>query len=110
MPHNVSYGQHGFNSPPMINTGGPQSPGMSSGGIPSPGSVHSSRSGMQVCFLRSLFIEFRCVLFLKISFLLNSGVLCFKTIIRNCSWPGQSDSGSWGCPLSIRFVKFPANS
>ena len=50
MPLNVSYGQHGFNSPPMINTGGPQSPGMSSGGIPSPGSVHSSRSGIQVCW------------------------------------------------------------
>ena len=41
MPHNVAYGQNGFNSPPMINTGGPTSPGMSSGGIPSPGSVHS---------------------------------------------------------------------
>jgi len=46
MPHNVSYGQNGFNSAPQINTGssppgagaaGPLSPGMSSGGIPSPG-------------------------------------------------------------------------
>ncbi len=49
MPHNVAYGANGFNSPPMINTGGPTSPGMSSGGIPSPGSVHSpAPSGMQV--------------------------------------------------------------
>ena len=52
IPTNVSYSQHGFNQPPMINTagptggmgpmsspglsGGPTSPGMSSGGIPSP--------------------------------------------------------------------------
>lgn len=66
MPHNVSYGQKGFNSgPPQINTNspgpsgaGPLSPGMSSGGIPSPagsGPVHSpsppaSSSGMQSPF------------------------------------------------------------
>jgi hypothetical protein len=49
MPHNVAYGQNGFNSPPMINTAGPASPGMSSGGIPSPGSVHSPPTpGLQV--------------------------------------------------------------
>ena len=49
MPHNVAYGQNGFNSPPMINTCGPQSPGMSSGGMPSPGSLHSpTSSGLQV--------------------------------------------------------------
>jgi hypothetical protein len=49
MPHNVAYGQNGFNSPPMINIGGPTSPGMSSGGMPSPGSVHSPPPpGLQV--------------------------------------------------------------
>jgi len=52
MPHNVSYGQNGFNAAPQINTnspppgaaGGPLSPGMSSGGIPSPGSAVNSPS------------------------------------------------------------------
>ena len=62
IPTNVSYSQHGFSQPPMINTGGgpggggmgpmsspsgvsgPTSPGMSSGGIPSP---HSSGGGPQ---------------------------------------------------------------
>ena len=57
IPTNVSYSQHGFSQPPMINTGGgpggggmgpmsspsgvsgPTSPGMSSGGIPSPHSA-----------------------------------------------------------------------
>ena len=56
IPTNVSYSHHGFNQPPMINTGGgpssmsmsspglssPTSPGMSSGGIPSP---HSAGAG-----------------------------------------------------------------
>jgi len=68
MPHNVSYGQNGFNTAPQqINTinspastaggsaagaGGPLSPGMSSAGIPSPGSVNSPppSSGMQSPF------------------------------------------------------------
>ena len=53
MPANVSYSPHGFNSPPMLSNNnsqmqqqqqgqaqpfgaGPQSPGMSSGGLPSP--------------------------------------------------------------------------
>ena len=51
MPHNMSYSQNGFASPPPhINTGGPLSPGMSSGGLPSPGSSVNSPppSGMQV--------------------------------------------------------------
>ena len=50
MPHNMSYSQNGFNSPPHINTGGPLSPGMSSGGLPSPSSSINSPppSGMQV--------------------------------------------------------------
>ena len=50
MPHNMSYSQNGFASPPHINTGGPLSPGMSSGGLPSPSSSINSPppSGMQV--------------------------------------------------------------
>jgi len=52
MPHNVSYGQSGFNSggggaPPGSSpppSSGPLSPGMSSGGIPSPGSAMNPTS------------------------------------------------------------------
>ena len=59
MPHNMSYSQNGFGSPPpLINTGGPLSPGMSSGGLPSPGSSINSPapSGTQVGFLGILII------------------------------------------------------
>ena len=50
MPHNMSYSQNGFASPPHVNTAGPLSPGMSSGGLPSPSSCINSPppSGMQV--------------------------------------------------------------
>jgi len=71
MPHNVSYGQSGFNSggpggggngggpapgtsPPPPSGAGPLSPGMSSGGVPSPasppGASAASSSGMQSPF------------------------------------------------------------
>lgn len=41
MPQNVYYNQNGFNSPPILHhmNQDPLSPGMSSGGIPSPGPV-----------------------------------------------------------------------
>ena len=49
MPVNIYYNQSGFSAPPMIHnqrpsgshSGVPLSPGMSSGGIPSPGPVMS---------------------------------------------------------------------
>ena len=50
MPANMAYSQNGFGSPPHINTSSPLSPGMSSGGLPSPSSSINSPppSGMQV--------------------------------------------------------------
>ena len=48
MPHNIYYNQNGFSAPPMngqhlqgagVGPANPMSPGMSSGGIPSPGPV-----------------------------------------------------------------------
>merc|ERR1712141_241575 len=53
MPVNIYYNQSGFSAPPMIHnqrpsgshSGVPLSPGMSSGGIPSPGPVMSPMSG-----------------------------------------------------------------
>jgi len=50
MPHNIYYNQNGFSAPPMngqhlqgagVGPANPMSPGMSSGGIPSPGPVMS---------------------------------------------------------------------
>ena len=47
MPQNIYYNQNGFNSPPLHNHPGagsvanPMSPGMSSGGVPSPGPMMS---------------------------------------------------------------------
>ena len=49
MPQNIYYNQNGFNAPPMMHNQRPStghssvplSPGMSSGGIPSPGPVMS---------------------------------------------------------------------
>ena len=68
MPHNVAYGQNGFNSPPMINIGGPTSPGMSSGGMPSPGSVHSPPPpGLQV--IKQFFFKLRLNLMTGFKFL-----------------------------------------
>ena len=56
MPHNMSYSQNGFASPPHVNTAGPLSPGMSSGGLPSPSSCINSPppSGMQVSNVRTM--------------------------------------------------------
>jgi len=52
MPANMAYSQNGFGSPPHINTSSPLSPGMSSGGLPSPSSSINSPppSGMQSPF------------------------------------------------------------
>ena len=58
MPQNIYYNTNGFSAPPInhvgagVGPGNPMSPGMSSGGIPSPGPVMSpSVSRIEIFFI-----------------------------------------------------------